>query len=78
MDNPAAESGLKNLRRGCYRVEMELEKQFKSSFPKPGDDEKIRNIFRNDIGLNSLGMDAHLMGDEIHFSYPISIYVGNK
>lgn len=78
MDNPTAESGLKNLRRGCYRVEMELEKQLKSSFPKPGDDEKIRNIFRNDIGLNSLGMDAHLMGDEIHFSYPISIYVGNK
>lgn len=72
------ESGLKNLRRGCYRVEMELEKQLKASFPKPGDDEKIRNIFRNDIGVNSLGMDAHWEGSEIHFSYPISIYVGNK
>ena len=72
------ESGLKNLRRASYKVEMELEKQLKSSFPKPGDDEKIRNIFRNDIEINSLGMDVHLEGNEIHFSYPISIYVGNK
>jgi len=72
------ESGLKNLQRGSYKVEMELEKQLKASFPNPGDDEKIRDIFRNDIGINSLGMDAHWSGDEICFSYPISIYAGNK
>lgn len=72
------ESGLKNLRRGSYKVEMELEKQLKASFPNPGDDEKIREIFKNDIGINSLGMDVHWSGNEIHFSYPISIYAGNK
>ncbi len=72
------ESGLKNLRRGSYRIEMELEKQLKTSFPDPGDDEKIRNIFRKDIGVDSLGMDAHWSGNEIHFSYPIAIYAGNK
>ncbi|MDD3374745.1 MAG: methyltransferase domain-containing protein [Candidatus Omnitrophica bacterium] len=71
-------SRLRNLLRGSYKVEMELEKQLKASFPNPGDDEKIRDIFRKDIGVNSLGMDAHMVGDEIHFSYPISIYVGNK
>lgn len=72
------DSGLKDVRRGSYQVEMELEKQLKASFPNPGDDEKIREIFRKDIGVNSLGMDAHMAGDEIHFSYPISIYVGNR
>ena len=72
------DSGLKNLRRGAYKVEMELERQLKSSFPNPGDDEKIRNIFRDDIGVDSLGMNAHWTGSEIHFSYPISIFVGNK
>jgi len=72
------ESGLRNLQRGSYKVPMELEKQLKASFPNPGDDEKIREIFRNDINANSLGMDARLGGSEIHFSYPISIYVGNK
>ena len=71
-------SRLRNLLRGSYKVEMEIEKQLKASFPNPGDDEKIRDIFRKDIGVNSLGMDAHMVGDEIHFSYSISIYVGNK
>jgi ubiquinone/menaquinone biosynthesis C-methylase UbiE len=72
------ESGLRNLQRGSYKVPMELEKQLKASFPNPGDAEKIRAIFRNDINVNSLGMDAHWVGNEIHFTYPISIYAGNK
>jgi ubiquinone/menaquinone biosynthesis C-methylase UbiE len=57
-----SESGLTNFRRGSYTVEMELEKQLKASFPNPGDDEKIREIFKNDISANSLGMDAHWVG----------------
>jgi len=72
------ESELINLQRGSYMVPMELEKQLSVSFPNPGDDDKIRDIFKNDINANLLGMDAHLVGNEIHFSYPISIYVGNK
>jgi len=72
------ESVLRNLQRGSYKVPMELEKQLKASFPNPGDDEKIREVFRSDINTNSLGMDAHWVGDEIHFTYLISIYVGNK
>jgi ubiquinone/menaquinone biosynthesis C-methylase UbiE len=78
FDQTMRNSGLKNLRRGSYKVEMELEKQLKASFPNPGDDEKIRTIFRNDIDVNGLGMDAYWAGNEIHFSYPISIYVGGK
>ena len=71
-------SGLRNLQRGSYKASIELEKSLKASFPNPGDDDKIREIFRNDINSNSLGMDAHLVENEIHFSFPVSIYVGNK
>ncbi|MGK0291377.1 MAG: ubiquinone/menaquinone biosynthesis C-methylase UbiE [bacterium] len=71
-------SGLKNLRCGNYKVEMELEKQLKASFPNPNDEEKIREIFYQDIDLNSLGMNAHKIENEVHFTYPISIYAGNK
>ena len=71
-------SGLQNLKRTEYYVEMELEKQLKTSFPKPGDDEKIREIFKDDIGVDALGINARTVNEEIHFSYPISIYVGNK
>ena len=72
------ESGLQNLQRGSYKVQMGLEKQLEASFPNPGDDARIRTIFRNDIGVNALGVDAHLIGEEIHFTYPISIYTGNR
>lgn len=61
-----------------YGLEMELERQLAASFPRPGDDEKIRTIFRNDIGQDRLGMGAHWVGTEIHFSYPTLILVGRK
>ena len=72
------DSELRDIQHGSYKVPMELEKQLKASFPNPGDDERIREIFRSDINTHSLGMDAHWIGNEIHFSYPISIYVGRK
>lgn len=72
------QSGLKDLRRGSYRVEMELERQLAASFPNPGDADKLRDMLRNDIGVNALGMDAHWSGNEIHFALPISVYAGNK
>lgn len=71
-------SGLKNLRSSGYKVEMELEKQLKASFPKSGDEEKLRKIFHNDITSNSLGMNVHKCDNKILFAYPISIYAGNK
>jgi len=72
------DSGLKNLQRSSYKLEMELEKLLGSCFPNPGDDKKIRDTIKNDIGVNSLGIDAYRSGSEIHFSFPISIFVGNK
>lgn len=78
FDKIMKNAGLINLKRGGYKVTIELEKQLKASFPNPGDDEKIRDIVRNDIGVNSLGIDAHYAENEINLSYPISIYVGSK
>jgi ubiquinone/menaquinone biosynthesis C-methylase UbiE len=69
---------LTNLKRASYKVEMELERQLTASFPKEGDDEKLRQIFKNDLTENNLGLESHLIGNEIHFSYPISVYVGRK
>jgi hypothetical protein len=57
---------------------MELERQLTASFPKEGDDEKLRQIFKNDLTENNLGVESNLIGNEIHFSYPISVYVGRK
>ena len=73
-----ASSGLQNLQRSGYTVDMELEQQLTASYPNPGDAETIREIFRNDIGVDGLGVGAHLVSQAIHFSYPISVYVGCK
>lgn len=74
----AREVGLREVRTGYHKVEMELENQIKASFPNPGDEEKIRQIFREDLGKDALGVGAHLRGEEIWFAYPILVLVGEK
>jgi len=69
---------LKDIRTQWYKVDMELEAQIKASFPNPGDDEKLRERFRSDIGKDNLGVGAHWSGNEIHFAYPVLILVGKK
>ena len=75
-DDLLVSSGLCNLQRSGYTVDMELEQQLAASCSNPGDAQAIREIFRNDLGVDALGVGAHLVGTAIHFSYPISVYVG--
>jgi SAM-dependent methyltransferase len=70
--------GLEAIATHFYRLEMELEAQLQASFPRPGDADKIRQIFREDIGKDRLGVGAHLRGGKIHFAYPNLVLVGKK
>lgn len=78
MFDMAKELKLTDIKTEWYKVEMELEDQLEASFPNPGDDEKIRELVKADIGKDALGIDAHMVGDEIHFYYPTLIFVGKK
>jgi ubiquinone/menaquinone biosynthesis C-methylase UbiE len=69
---------LRDLRSRFIKSERNLEAHLSASFPAPGDDEKIRQIFREDIGQDALGLGAHRQGDQIHFAYPIIILVGRR
>lgn len=69
---------LKDIKMQWYKVEMELEAQIRASFPNPGDDEKIRELVRGDLGKDNLGVAAHWIGKEIHFAYPVLILTGKK
>jgi ubiquinone/menaquinone biosynthesis C-methylase UbiE len=71
-------SGLNNIRTARYKVEMELEKQLSASFPNPGDDEKLRQMFVSSIEHDSIGVGAHRINSEIYFAYPILITIGQK
>lgn len=70
--------GLQQLRTQFYQFELELETSMKAFFPNPGDSEKIRRIFRDDVGQDNLGLKVHLRDEAIHFAYPVLILVGKK
>ena len=78
FDSMVAGSGLVDIQRAGYEVEMELEQQLAASFPNPGDDEKLRHIFREDLTANRLGTQTRSIDGQIHYTYPISMYVGTK
>jgi ubiquinone/menaquinone biosynthesis C-methylase UbiE len=71
-------AGLRDLRLAFYKMEMELERQLAASFPNPGDDERLRRLLRADIGIDRIGVGAHLRDGEIHYAYPVTVVIAQK
>lgn len=71
-------SGLHDCRQASYDVELELEAQLRASFPRPGDDERIRQLVIQDIGVDNLGIKTRYQGNAVVYSVPISVCVGSK
>jgi ubiquinone/menaquinone biosynthesis C-methylase UbiE len=71
-------SGLVGSRKGAYGVDIELEAQLKASFPKPGDEERIRKMVTGDTENNCYGINARMVADKVIYTVPIAVYVGNK
>jgi len=69
---------LRDVRRASYRMEMELERHLATSFPKPGDEETIRQLFVADIGIDRLGVGVRMHRGEIHYAYPVMVFVARK
>jgi SAM-dependent methyltransferase len=71
-------AGLEDVRLAFHKMEMELERQIAATFPNPGDGERLRQLFRDDVGVDRLGVGAHRRGDEIHFAYQVVVLVARK
>lgn len=71
-------AGIPVLKQGFYRVKIGLEDQLQTSFPDPTNIDKIRRLFIEDTKNDILGLESHFEGNEIYFSYPNSIFVGQK
>lgn len=78
LDGLLSESRLENLRLAFYRMEMEMEQQLATSFPREGDADKIRELLREDVGRDRLGVGAHWRGERMHYAYPVTVVVGEK
>jgi ubiquinone/menaquinone biosynthesis C-methylase UbiE/8-oxo-dGTP pyrophosphatase MutT (NUDIX family) len=72
------EAGLQHVSRQYYKHAFGLEPALKGSFPRPGDAEKIRQLFVDDLGVDRLGLGIHRSDGDIHFAYPIVLLVGHK
>ncbi len=72
------ESGLTNVKTAPFNLEFEVEKQLTGMFPNPGDEEKIRQIYLENLTNDTVGMGVHKRDDAIHFHYPTMIFVGTK
>jgi ubiquinone/menaquinone biosynthesis C-methylase UbiE len=70
--------GLPMPRHTPYRLESDLESLLKRSFPNPGDDDKIRALFRRSVEDDSLGINARREGDLIVYGYPVAILVADR
>lgn len=70
--------GLPEPRVTGYRLEGEMERLIGGSFPKPGDDETLRRIFRDSLINDDLGMGVRRTGDQIRFGYPIAVLAARR
>jgi len=68
---PAA--GLPEARITFYELRDELENLLRRSFPNPGDDDKIREIFRTSARDDRLGIPIRIEGAEVHYAYPVAV-----
>jgi ubiquinone/menaquinone biosynthesis C-methylase UbiE len=71
--------GLPEPRVTWYRLEGDMEGLIKRSFPNPGDDEKIRQMFRASlVDGDSLGIQARREGDLINYGFPVAVLVATR
>jgi ubiquinone/menaquinone biosynthesis C-methylase UbiE len=71
-------AGLQDIKTERYPFEVEFEASMKSFFPQPGDEEKIRQLFHDDVGQDNLGLNVHRKGDALYYVYPVLIVVGKN
>lgn len=71
-------SGLQNCKQSAYGVDIELEAQLRASFPKPGDEVVIRKMVTDDVGVDTIGINARMAEGKFVYTVPIAVYVGTK
>ena len=73
-----ARSGCQEVRTHFYKHEVQLDQVLHASFPKPGDADRIRKMFADDLGVNRLGVVAQRRDGYIHYAYPVVALIGQK
>lgn len=73
-----AEVGLEPVGSAFYRLGMDLETILCSSFPNPGDADRIREIFQAELEHPVMGVGAVREGERVRYFYPVTVQVWRK
>ena len=65
--------GLPDLRASYYELRDEVQNLLRRSFPNPGDDVKIIEMFAASAQDDRLGIPVRRDGDRIDYAYPVTI-----
>lgn len=71
-------AGLRELRCTDYRFSIDLERLMLSSFPEPGNAERVRAMFEADLGIDRMGLGLKRGDGAITLTYPVTIVAGSK
>lgn len=70
--------GLEPTASAFYRLGMDLETILRSSFPNPGDADRIRKLFQAELEHPVMGVGATREGEGIRYFYPTTVQVWRK
>jgi len=70
--------GLPEPRVTHYRLEGELEGLLGRSFPKPGDADRIRELFAASLADDRLGIATRRDGTQIRYGFPVAVLVADR
>jgi ubiquinone/menaquinone biosynthesis C-methylase UbiE len=70
--------GLREPRTAAYELRDELTNLLGRSFPNPGDDLKIREIFARAAEDDCLGIPVRREGESLHYAYPVAVLTAER
>jgi len=71
-------AGLPQPRATAYELRDELDNLLGRSFPNPGDDAKIREIFAASAADDRLGIPIRRDGTRIQYAYPVAVLAADR
>lgn len=70
--------GLGEPRKSAYELRDEVKNLLARSFPNPGDESKIVDLFKRSAVDNRLGIPIRLEGESIYYAYPVTILAARR
>ncbi len=71
-------AGLGEPRERFYELRDEVKNLLARSFPNPGDEQKIVDLFAASIADDRLGIPVDRDGDRLHYAYPVAILAAER